>query len=78
MQYPVHTAQGRSGAPAKHARGRGGRQKPNLKEREEGKKGGGDRKNLFQLGFMLLVTAVSVVIMWQVAASIRARAAVSR
>jgi Tfp pilus assembly protein PilO len=33
---------------------------------------------LFGLGFMLLVTAVVVVIIWQVAASIRARAIVSR
>ena len=33
---------------------------------------------LFGLGFMLLVTAVTVVIIWQVAASIRARATVSR
>ena len=33
---------------------------------------------LFGLGFMLLVTAVTVVIIWQVAVSIRARAAVSR
>jgi len=33
---------------------------------------------LFGLGFMLLVTAVTVVVIWQVAASIRARAAVSR
>ena len=33
---------------------------------------------LFGLGFMLLVTAVTVVVIWQVAASIRARAMVSR
>jgi ABC-type Fe3+-hydroxamate transport system substrate-binding protein len=33
---------------------------------------------LFGLGFMLLVTAVTVVVIWQVAVSIRARAAVSR
>jgi hypothetical protein len=33
---------------------------------------------LFGLGFMLLVTAVTVVIIWQVAVSIRARATVSR
>jgi Tfp pilus assembly protein PilO len=33
---------------------------------------------LFGLGFMLLVTPVTVVIIWQVAVSIRARAAVSR
>ena len=33
---------------------------------------------LFGLGFLLLVTAVTVVVIWQVAASIRARAAVSR
>ena len=33
---------------------------------------------LFGLGFMLLVTAVTVVVIWQVAVSIRARATVSR
>ena len=32
---------------------------------------------LFGLGFMLLVTAMTVVIIWQVAVSIRARATVS-
>jgi ABC-type Fe3+-hydroxamate transport system substrate-binding protein len=32
----------------------------------------------FGLGFMILITAVTIVVIWQVAASIRSRAALSR